>query len=851
MNLRVILGCKPNRLAIIEDTPPRVSISDIFAGRDIAPFLPPPTPADGDIRQFLRVTANVRMVEQRLHREQLFYPTTPPPACLSGAASGVSQSRNSPWQSLDNWTLADDDAHNHGFLNEASSCQTVEVSSMRCHPSSLPSVPVTRDVSPQPGDSRENLGGGHDDSTDLSRTNTTERSSTSSQAKESQRQQIFKNTKRFEDGLQKFCDGMGQGLKAHCTVHVTSNGPITTVEADNLNPDSIASAQKEWWRNAERIASAQKEWWLDKTGRPRTDIDIDQITGPQMCSLQEKYDEICRKKGILGLTLADSVRESLFAPPLNISRDYISDVYKRASVEAASLVTPNKSMGHLSGKHVKRVMSTPTESTEKRQPPAKMRERTRARPNALHTTARALSGLLDPSVSVTSRMESLGLSAREVGGGGDCFYHSVSWHLWDGDPSRVREARNLIALHLQEMYDRGSDITNQIMGRGQMDDFLQRIRQMGVAVEGEVEMQATADVYQRNVFVYGRSVEHDRIYVPRVDLRRAADESVNRPWMILVHYQNPDPSLIGHYRVVETNHDDRDVEEARREHMRRLVIQENPSHHSDTVPTEGRRQYTRERTEFNRQRALRIRAQAVSAPNHTVSDGPQGSTGGTSRATVTSANLTYLRSTYEDRQEIKTLGAVWDKVHKRWYVPAHMDLSPFRKWLDSGPMDTPERTYLFSKFEDKEDVKRLGARFDCSKKKWYVPQGVNLQPFDKWLKPAVQGKPDGHIEPPWKEESVRPFQRQNPNAQPNWIPCIGTGRLAQRSDQGGSGQCEHLVPPNPVKPRCGPCYYEYKHMRPTRQCLGSNRKTVVDKNKPDSKETEGVEEDKVEEEESP
>ena len=40
-------------------------------------------------------------------------------------------------------------------------------------------------------------------------------------------------------------------------------------------------------------------------------------------------------------------------------------------------------------------------------------------------------------------------------------------------------------------------------------------------------------------------------------------------------------------------------------------------------------------------------------------------------------------------------------------------------------------------------------------------------------------------------------------------------------------------------------------MRPTRQCLESNRKTVVDKNKPDSKETEGVEEDKVEEEESP
>ena len=39
-------------------------------------------------------------------------------------------------------------------------------------------------------------------------------------------------------------------------------------------------------------------------------------------------------------------------------------------------------------------------------------------------------------------------------------------------------------------------------------------------------------------------------------------------------------------------------------------------------------------------------------------------------------------------------------------------------------------------FEEKEDVKKLGAKWDGEKKSWYVPDGIDIGPFDKWVKRA-------------------------------------------------------------------------------------------------------------------
>lgn len=43
------------------------------------------------------------------------------------------------------------------------------------------------------------------------------------------------------------------------------------------------------------------------------------------------------------------------------------------------------------------------------------------------------------------------------------------------------------------------------------------------------------------------------------------------------------------------------------------------------------------------------------------------------------------------------------------------------------------RTNLRVPFAESEQVKRLGAQWDMGLKKWYVPDGVDLFPFMRWI----------------------------------------------------------------------------------------------------------------------
>ena len=39
-------------------------------------------------------------------------------------------------------------------------------------------------------------------------------------------------------------------------------------------------------------------------------------------------------------------------------------------------------------------------------------------------------------------------------------------------------------------------------------------------------------------------------------------------------------------------------------------------------------------------------------------------------------------------------------------------------------------------FNEKDQAKSLGARWNAEAKLWYVPQGVDAAPFEKWLSSA-------------------------------------------------------------------------------------------------------------------
>ncbi|MGW8393674.1 DUF5710 domain-containing protein [Pseudoduganella sp. HUAS MS19] len=45
----------------------------------------------------------------------------------------------------------------------------------------------------------------------------------------------------------------------------------------------------------------------------------------------------------------------------------------------------------------------------------------------------------------------------------------------------------------------------------------------------------------------------------------------------------------------------------------------------------------------------------------------------------------------------------------------------------------PQGIVLNVPYAEKDEAKKLGAKWDPTRKKWYVPQGVNAEPFSRWV----------------------------------------------------------------------------------------------------------------------
>ena len=69
----------------------------------------------------------------------------------------------------------------------------------------------------------------------------------------------------------------------------------------------------------------------------------------------------------------------------------------------------------------------------------------------------------------------------------------------------------------------------------------------------------------------------------------------------------------------------------------------------------------------------------------------------------------------------------------------------------SAPGAPAQREYLAVSYEEKDDAKRLGARWDAAKQSWYIPAGVAREPFARWRSqeiapPETDGAPTGSAE---------------------------------------------------------------------------------------------------------
>jgi len=53
----------------------------------------------------------------------------------------------------------------------------------------------------------------------------------------------------------------------------------------------------------------------------------------------------------------------------------------------------------------------------------------------------------------------------------------------------------------------------------------------------------------------------------------------------------------------------------------------------------------------------------------------------------------------------------------------------------AAPLAAPSaRQYLTATYQEKDQVKALGAQFDITRRAWYVEAGKDLTPFSPWIK---------------------------------------------------------------------------------------------------------------------
>lgn len=107
--------------------------------------------------------------------------------------------------------------------------------------------------------------------------------------------------------------------------------------------------------------------------------------------------------------------------------------------------------------------------------------------------------------------------------------------------------------------------------------------------------------------------------------------------------------------------------------------------------------------------------------------------GKTSRADV-EADRHELLIPFGHSDAAKAAGAEWDKAAKTWFAPAGCtpaDIGMELYAVDGG-LFSKEKTYLNVPFEDRAEVKELGARFDAKEKLWFAPPLSHLPTFKKW-----------------------------------------------------------------------------------------------------------------------
>jgi hypothetical protein len=143
----------------------------------------------------------------------------------------------------------------------------------------------------------------------------------------------------------------------------------------------------------------------------------------------------------------------------------------------------------------------------------------------------------------------------------------------------------------------------------------------------------------------------------------------------------------------------------------------------------------------------------------------------------------YLSCSYDEKDEVKRYGAKWDKFQKQWFVISlpGVPLTTFEKWIS---INDEVARYLSCPFDEKDDVKRLGAIFDKKERAWFIPSRLQEQRFERWL-PTSSHK---------RTRDIKDEDDQNTSTKHPKLECGASGcaRAVSCTNESVTGACTAL-----------------------------------------------------------
>ena len=120
----------------------------------------------------------------------------------------------------------------------------------------------------------------------------------------------------------------------------------------------------------------------------------------------------------------------------------------------------------------------------------------------------------------------------------------------------------------------------------------------------------------------------------------------------------------------------------------------------------------------------------------------------------------YLDCPFAEKDHAKALGAQFDGSSRRWFVPAHHYpiIHRFNRWRPFG-----NRVYLDCPYSEKDKAKQAGAKWDPTVKAWYATVQKNKQvpaKFRKWLTDEDEHGSSVSVNPDVAYSAASPTQKK-------------------------------------------------------------------------------------------